>query len=79
MKQGMYFKQLLDEGVENGEFIKINTKIISKDIEILTSALFSHNLIDYGEDFFSDSGFDMLNKDAIRIVSYILDGISTNR
>ena len=68
-------ESLLKEGIKSGEFKKHNTKLLSKDIDILITAVFNNYYRLSEAEFIYEIDLDSISKTVKRLISYIFDGI----
>ena len=73
--QCQLIESLLKEGIKNGEFKKHNTKILSKDIDILITAVFNNYYRLSEAEFLYEINLDSISKTVKRLISFIFDGI----
>ncbi len=73
--QCQLIESLLKKGIKNGEFKKHNTKILSKDIDILITAVFNNYYRLSEAEFLYEIDLDSISKTVKRLISFIFDGI----
>ena len=76
--QGSCYKSILDEGMANNEFKKIDAVQLSKDLSSIIPAIFSQHYINSDTRFVSEIDFDSITEEIDRLMSYIIDGIKSN-
>lgn len=74
-KECSYIKNILDEGIDSGIFIKHNSKQLAADIEYLVPAMFRSYYTEANAEFVHEVDFKVISKRIIRLVKYIINGI----
>ncbi len=68
-------ESLLNEGMACGELIRHNAKQLSRDIDLLITAVFNNYYRLSEAEFIYEVDFDSISKTVKRLISYIFDGI----
>ncbi len=70
-------RRVLDEGIKNGEFGKINSKQLADDIKMTVESIVNNNYIISNAEFVHEINFDPISKSILRIIKILIEGIKT--
>ena len=72
-------KKLIEEGIKNGEFKKVNAHNLAEDLDELVLAMINNAYIVSGETFIRNVKFEPIVKKIKRVIKYVLEGIKINK
>ncbi|GBD90911.1 biofilm operon icaADBC HTH-type negative transcriptional regulator IcaR [bacterium BMS3Abin04] len=67
--------EVLEEGIKNGEFKKINSKQFADDVKMTVESIINNNYIISDAEFVHEINFDEISQSILRIVKFLIEGI----
>ncbi len=78
-RQLKLLKELIEEGIEKGEFRKVKAQTVAEDLDELVLAMINNAYIVSGETFIKNVDFEPIVKKIKRVIKYVLEGIKINK